>query len=144
MNKVEELKIRKIGDLRFGNLQFGSKKAYIRPETENERLWREDKIFKYCPKHCFRLTMTFQDRSTQNFSIIAENKEEAIRYAPEAVQDFVDTFGLERVVWCIEGGEYHITSARIKLSLPSKSKIQEWKERINQSLERFFFVDDLE
>jgi len=136
---------RKIGEVDFTGLRFGSRKAYIRQETENERIWREDKIFKYCPRHCFRLTLKFQDGSSKHFSIFADNKEEAIRYAPEAVQDLVDSLGLERVVWCIEGGEYHISSARVKLfSIPNKSKIREWKERINEALEKFFFVEDLD
>ncbi|MCM3390004.1 hypothetical protein M3649_17945 [Ureibacillus chungkukjangi] len=133
-----------ISDCSLSGLTFGTRKAYLREETGSERIWREDRIFKYTPRHCFRLTMTFEDHSEKHFSIFSENRETAIANAPIAVQDLVDSLNLSRVVWHIEGGTYHIASAKVKLAMPNKSKLRQWKEKVNQALEEFFFVNDLD
>lgn len=106
--------LQKADDIRLGN-----KSVILRAETAQEQIWREEKIFKYVPKHNKRLTMTYVDKSVKHFSVIADHGEKSLEdievELQYAVQEMVDVLKLGRVVWRLEGGNYHISSHETKL-----------------------------
>lgn len=146
--QVEKKEVKTIAELVcIPSLRYGDKDIVLREETPDEKGWRESGLGKTATSN-FRMEMQFSDKSVKYFSLLTEHgKDYAEQEAIFAVHEFLAELKLERVVWRIENGPYHITSGLLPLKKKRAGIISRaadsimssnWKQRIHN----FFYLDE--
>lgn len=133
---------------------LGDKNAYISMESDWDKAVNEGQLgvvkrdLTSSTSSAFRLSMTFEDKSTVYFTLRTKDLALASLYAPHLVQEVVDTLQLQRVVWQIAGtGSVHFASYKqggIRHPKSLISKFSAFKKKASEQIAKFLYVDEEE
>lgn len=133
---------------------LGDKKAYISIESDWEKAINEGQLGEVkrdlttSAARAFRLSMTFEDKSTVHFTLRTKDLASASLYAPHLVQEVVDSLKIQRVVWQIAGSDsVHFASYKqggIRHPKSLISTFNSFKKKASDQIAKFLYVDEEE
>lgn len=131
---------------------LGDKNAYIYIESDWDRAINEGQLgvvkrdLITSAARAFRLSMTFEDKSTVYFTLRTKDLASASLYAPHLVQEVVDSLQLQRVIWQIaDSGSVHFASYKqggIHHPKSLISKFSSFKKKASEQIAKFLYIEE--
>lgn len=130
----------------MNQISIKSKEGIIRSELPLERLWREEEFLKTdAPTRNFRVTLKGTAAApVEYYSLIAENREEAVKQVQHLVSLILKEKNVVRVAYNLEGSnEWHFAvNPRYKNMSSKHTVLGSLKKKVKDAVVKLFELED--